>query len=656
MSLTPIAIDTSLPRVAIKSPRYSIYHSFLQRELVYFFFQSFRKSKREHINNLSKRFDNVLSFLKKKLTQFNGSTHNTHNIHNTHNTDTNYQTEWSLYLKYFYTLIAYVREERGEHEITYMMLYVLFDHFPNLLDNFVQHFVTIKHDKGPPAPALGCWRDVIYLSDYFFRNAGTVNHPVIGLCVYLINKQLASDIHTCSKEHISNVSKWIPREHKKFDWLYTELVINWFSTYAEHQKGNKPFTLMKKIYRKHVSKLNTLLDTTQIHQCSQKYGDITPKKVSKLTYEKQTCLLYDPHDDTQKKECNTYCREYLTNKYIDQSIDRSESNLDEDLIKQKKKRFQSPSFSSSHSAGSGYSPIRYDNDIPVSYFIKEAFALLKLAPTQDATVQWRIQLLNAKWEIYIQKYLEIQIISSNILPVVDISFSMQRDEETYYTAIGLAILIAQLSLLGKRILCVDNMPTWINLTDATTLYEMVDVFNKHTQSSRSTVSNILAAIDIVAYSIHKSGVSQQSIDKLQLVILSDFASYTSSDINDLTLIMDTPESSLHKNIIDRFTKYIPSNDARESHSEMREGNGHVFNFPQSKQENIPVMIYWNLSKTGCVDLPTSIYEPNTMFLAGFSPMALKRAIKCKHNNPYGLVCSVLQHPKYEVLYRSWEFY
>ena len=583
------------------STRQSIHHNFFQRELVYLYFQCFRKSTARDIEALSKRFDNVLSVLKLKIkikTAFD---------------------DWLPYLNYFYILIAHIRSEKGEHDLTYMMLFVLYVHFPSLTLQFVNFLIGTNRIQ------LGCWRDVKYLCDYFYKNSKSIEHPVIQLCISLMNQQLSTDLKLYNREYISNVSKWIPREHKKFDWLFTELVLHWFSTYEDSSYIRTPFSLKKKTYRKNVSLLNLIIDTPQIKMCARQKGDIIPKHVSKLTYEKQHSLIYD-NTATPR---NTYCKEYLTAQYID-------SDFGNGLLKRKWSQVVSgngeDSTRKADTAGAGF-------EIPVAYYVKEAFSIMKkLGVTDrtrgegDADTKFRIQLLNAKWEGFSNQFIEMRQ-EAHIIPLLDISYSMRNmDDETYYTAIGFAILFSQISVLGKRIMTIDNLPNWINMEKATTFFEMVETFCASTKSSGSTVPNFFGAIDLIVYSIQKTNIDMNYLDKLQLVFLSDFSSYK-NDILDLTMLMDdTFPYSLHKNICRRFEiQYANANS----------GEGCL--------DNMPNIVYWNLSKTGFVDLPCSIYEDKTLFLSGFSSSPISMIMKNKYNNPYEGVCYILQHPKYDVL-------
>jgi len=540
--------------------RYSLYHSFFQREVVFFYFQGFRKPNRKHLSALADRLDNVLSCLNYKINknQNEGS------------------EDWSGYLNQFCNLISHIRYEKGEHDMTYMMLFVLHRHFSSVAHNFI-HLLLVTH---------GFWRDAKYLSEYVYSIEKNSDHPIIQLCVSTMNRQLYSDLRSqnyaveaapdTATDIPSNVAKWIPREHKKFDWLYTELVIHWFSTYCYEKV---PFTMMKKTYRKQLSFLNTKLDTTQIKQCSRNHSEIVAERVTKFTFEKQPGLV-----DISK--------EYLQEKYNGGREPVSDDNI---LLNKKH----------------GNQKRHHDMDLPISNYVKEAFSLLTISRTD-----FRVNLLNAKWERFSEYYIKTYFSQRDIIPMLDVSFSMQSDEETYYTGIGLAILLCQISSLGKRILIIDNMPTWLNLEGATTFLEMIDTFDMVTASSRSTCSNILAGIDIIAYSAQKTQ-TEYMLNKLHIVILSDFSNYENGGCTDLIddVTAAPLQSSLHNSLIQRL---------------------------QLCNNVVPNVTYWNLSKRGFVEFPCSIYQQKVLFLSGFSASQIKSIMKY-NNHPYHGVSSILKN-------------
>jgi hypothetical protein len=114
----------------------------------------------------------------------------------------------------------------------------------------------------------------------------------------IIRSSSFSSIETIKKpvarEHLSCVCKWIPREYKKFDWLNEMLVIDWFETYkpyylTSHKSVAGYYNSLSKcklLYRKMVSKLNKVLDTTEIKLCSNQLDEIIPKNIPQIMFMK----------------------------------------------------------------------------------------------------------------------------------------------------------------------------------------------------------------------------------------------------------------------------------------------------------------------------------------------------------------------------------
>ena len=143
------------------------------------------------------------------------------------------------YIDLFYRLMAYIRYEKGERDVTYMMIRVWYDYFPKLTLYFVRRLVICDNyncigsdskpygsdskpygsDSKPYGSPYGNWNDMKYLCEYIRRTSELAeDHPLINACVELINNQVELD---------PTIQQWIPREGKRFSWLYELLVIQW---------------------------------------------------------------------------------------------------------------------------------------------------------------------------------------------------------------------------------------------------------------------------------------------------------------------------------------------------------------------------------------------------------------------------------------------
>jgi hypothetical protein len=235
--------------------------------------------------------------------------------------------------------------------------------------------------------------------------------------------------------------------------------------------------------------------------------------------------------------------------------------------------------------------------LPISYFIKEAFRLFNGNDGQSKSFQIERCILNKKW----QQFSNYNFYIHNLLPIIDVSYKMlENDAESFYTAVGLAILVCQKNNYGKRILAIDNLPTWINLDESTDFYSMVYLFNESIRSRNNTACSFKKGIDFLVDAISDSG---SNFYNMKLLFLS----------NSLEL--------------DGYYEYIEKRFIDINHS-------------------IPEFIFWNLSKTELYELPTN---SKIILLSGFSPTPLKHIVYFRNcNTNYDVVCRLVDNPKYAI--------
>jgi len=545
------------------------FHQYFKEQIVFFYFNLFKKNALIIIE-LSKKLSDVLHLLKKNIQK---------------------DPVFIEYLIIFYRMIGHTRDiyfGKGEHDISYMLLMVFFDNFPVLAIYAMHRFVQPVDNLNIP---YGSWRDIKYLCDYIRKNSPKKeNHGLIQYCIDLMNSQLKKDyeiwrfsIYSRSRNHISNVSKWIPREHKKFHWLFNMLVLDWI-------KKNKPFLLnnnnnnrsyneasyskailkAKRLYRRKVSTLNKALDTTEIKLCSQNWDEINPNNIPCYTFMKQRSLMFGKSEKYQV--CSKKIREHFDN-------DKNCSQYH------------------------GYFNKYLSNHYPVAFFVKEAYRLLKSCDNN-----YEKDLLNKQWRMF-SKTICINDFD-NVLPIIDGSFYMQlNDYESFYSAIGYAILIAERSNFGKRILMVDYQSTWIVLDSETNFIDIIENIQKSTISRTNTLININDAMELIVYSLLQSKSTNRFIKNMKLVFFSNF-----HDIN-----MDSLKQP--------FSKY---------------------------GLNLPIFMFWNLSKQEIIEPFENIY-----FLSGISNGLLyvlcnllkfiKTNKKKQDNDTYYNVRFILNNKRYDIL-------
>jgi hypothetical protein len=438
------------------------YDEYFKESIVYLYFHLTRKQNDEDIILLSNKLFDILDMLRKQMKN-----------------DAYYKS----YYKILFNMIGYTRSiisdkngcGKGENELTYMMIYVWYLNFPEDAIHAVKECFY----------KYGTWRDFPYLCGYVFKRTNNKFHSLIEHCIDIANTQLAIDLETwkfsinCfSREHISMVAKWIPREHKQFDWLHNRCVLNWAKKKFPHildsaltdESYDKALNKCNRYYRKTFTTLNKALDTPQIKQCSQNIDKINPLTVSPITKIKQKRTLHiEPVSrlDDERQETRT--------------------------VKGTR------------------------NVLPLCYFIKEAYEIIN----EDSQNNERITRLNNDWNDYSSK------ISMggfhNMLPMIDVSSSMyEYNGISYYTAIGLAILISERSSLENRIMAYGMNPEWIILEKDTTFYQKVENIYKSIQSIQFGKSCLYKSLELIEKTV--TDANQTTSSKIKhpiLVIISN---------------------------------------------------------------------------------------------------------------------------------------
>ena len=596
----------------------------IKENIVFLFFNLTRKHNKTSVSELECFFMNVLDLLKnnskknsKKNSESNRSCIETPDI--------------CFCLGIILRLIIHTRDNtygKGEHELSYMLLFCLYQYFPILAIFLVKQIVIYGN-------GIGCWRDIKYLCEYISQNSvrGS-NDSFIHECLEIMNNQLRKDlVVVCSggnystKYSISNVAKWIPRENKHFSWLFDKLVLNWFgfSMYVGPENRELPpvFDKHRRLYRKKINGINRLLDTTEIKQCSRELDKIIPENVSKYTLMKQPGLYFDSVSVDGSEPLGLYNQKLICNKtfekYFEQDFFGSQSKNNND--------------NREPCAHRDYGDFRrLFADLPISHFIKQSILLYE-NPTMEGFDK-KVSILNKQWDIFYADFYN-RFFSINrehreqyIIPVLDISQSNQwLDSESFYVGIGIAILIALVNDgdFNKRFMCIDNLPTWVAF-DKTDIFSIVSTVFDLIKSRNSTYANFYGAIDLIKNTVIESGIDTSFVDKMKIVILSDF---------------DNIDGRFYNNLVYRFIR-----------NEYWDENMDMDNLITLDEYFIPHFTFWNLSKKQVISMPCSYKQPKTKLLSGFSPSVLVdffMNIENMDESPYDFIVSILYTHRYDFI-------
>jgi len=558
-------MNESFPALELQSK-----HDYYKEKIVYFYYNTTRSHT---LSEFTCQFDDFVQVLKKDIS--------TDNI-------------YEQYAFIIYQLTLHTRDQyngKGEHDISYVLIDVLYKHLPNLALACLYQFVRPCY-KGQ---AYGSWRDIKHLCHY------TTNEKLVDECIEIMNGALSKDVLAITKQKsqddakktISNVAKWIPRENKKFGWLFERLAINWSNKYFPYllkspASYDRALRKAKMTYRRLIAGLNTLKDTLEVKLCSDQWNKIDIHSIPQLAFSKYKNALckyvFDSpekifektfYSDTNMKrlECSLKTKKHLENKYYPEGAfepDREHAS---------------------------YVPFTQ----PLSQLVKRAFELI------DQKRELEIDILNNEWS-QINGLLDAKSLE-NMIPIIDMSF-LSKSTDGYYNAIGLALLMAERSTLAKRILVIDNQLSWVNLQDETNFVSMIKKLRNDTKSRTSTICDFTGAMKEFVKYIDESKISNIKIKEMTLVYF-----HTQS-----------LEENTHSQIIKLFYNGGLTGSRNNA-------------FP------CPKMIYWNLSTTTC-SCPSALNSKNSILLSGYNANLICTLANLQKDS-YSMIIEILKeyrHP------------
>jgi hypothetical protein len=234
-----------------------------------------------------------------------------------------------------------------------------------------------------------------------------------------------------------------------------------------------------------------------------------------------------------------------------------------------------------------------------------------------------MDLLNSQWDDFLSKITG----GRELVAMVDQSGSMYGDP--LYAAMGLGLVIASKSSLGRRVMTFSSEPTWISLENRETLIDGVQELIKHSHTS-GLGTNFFKALSLLLNACITSALPNELVSNMTLVILSDMM--IDADTNDVDSRFMS-DSSFDKQMEDMHKKIVRLyNDAGYS--------------------DVPHLLFWNLRHTSGFPTLSSI-KGATMF-SGFSPILLNSFCMngpdaLKTITPWDSFCGLLDGDRYHCL-------
>ena len=477
----------------------------------------------------------------------------------------------------------------------------------NMINNLAEKALlsTVKlegHDH-----AYGCWKDMKYFLRYLYSLNGITGPcrklPIFKAAISCIVAQLKKD---STSDTPSLLAKWIPREKsKKFGWLAKYIACDyyseWFVNNLHPEKQLDPHYDSKCAaarkclthYRKLIARLNQKLNTVQVNQCNGTWKDIDFEQniTSRTLFLQGRAFEYQDHHgaprDTNRDrlKCSENYKAYIKKCCEGKATIKHARTGIMELVR----------------AADEY--VRGKN------------------PESNSDDHAHRNMINLQWEEngnIIDNFENSTL--KNAIAMIDNSGSMrENNSDAFYAAIALGCRIAENSSLGKRIMSFSNTPEWIDLSNAKTLTDMVEII--HNDNTWGMNTNFEAALQRILDACIENNMHPTDVKNLRLVILSDM------QID----FADTKAMSLHHLI----EKMFEEGGMRTSHKQ-----------PYKP----PHIVYWNLRSTN--GFPTLSFIPNVSMISGFSPTLLnmfcdKGTEAMQYCTPWVMLNEQLNHHRYK---------
>ena len=376
-----------------------------------------------------------------------------------------------IYGSIFNNLLCFLAYNRdihmglGHRKLTYAMLTVWYEYFPEITKQMIHLFVQ----KNNQTFSFGSWRDIPEFCNYLkhYSLLG-LDHPLIPFLVSFMNETLHSDwehykIHeSCN----TNVAKWVPRESsKKNRWLFDLLFLDWSKKHTHYFKHNNsrssyfPSLLKAKTkYRKMVSSLTKVIMPIERILCAKQNEITFPPNITSKGLVKYWDVLFNQNQQFQEKHVHSVKHNVCAN------------NLSYYIKNMDSMCFFNPRLPRSKQI---YFPEHIGEYVKLAYRCVQHVGHYISQVPDCPRLSEQISVLNSKWDHMYKKWNKLDFVSDNTIPVVNVNVRSLHDK-SLHNAIARACFIAQKSNI-KRILFSAQVPIWINVQEASNFVHMIQI-------------------------------------------------------------------------------------------------------------------------------------------------------------------------------------
>ena len=483
---------------------------------------------------------------------------------------------------YLISFLARVRDIDGTGKGEYALFHDMILAWDNCHDadhcvDLVRMLLTGTLTDSFSAQGYGSWKDAKYILNAWKRLNGVARWEsslVVRSIVELVTASLMDDSSSVM------LCKWLPREKsRKFGWQATIFASQIFPDCSDKAALTR--------YRKLIASTNVASNTTQVLQCDGRWSDIDfSKDVTSITMHRQRHAFAcngsntDAHNADRRKCAVNY------NAYIASCL----------------------------SGDSAYKSSRLGLDVLCRDFVRGS-------NNKDGLSSNERRLLDLAWA---QQNQETVGTVSNWVTMLDTSTSMEWENCPLYAAMGLALRIAEQSILGPRVMTFATRPSWINLSTASTFCERMSIIMDRRALS-GTSTNFASALELIAEACVARQLTPSEVESLVLCILSDMQ-------------IDNADTSFAGTMDARIKKTFTEAGLRSMHAEP---------YPA------PTIVYWNM-RTTC-GMPCATDAQGVITTSGYSPSILTHfaagdTSKLRSMTPWTHLEQQLNSSRYTVLW------
>lgn len=697
---------------------------YYKESLVYIYYKFIRSDNGEHnIKCYAKIYDDLIYSLSNTIVPRPGFlTKPTSSTDPRAECSTN---QFSKYiLKLLYKLIAQTRDicyGKGERDITYMMIYTWWKYFPKmgyialhamlfsennsvLTENSLMFDIKTESVYIPHQNSYGCFKDVKYFCEYVRKygdkQVGNKNNEIIKCAITMLNQRVYDDYN----EYIKNgtlpslAAKWVPRENSKYGWIFEKMAIQWvratnpvilssvnmeqyelsfYNTRTSQVLPNsslldsaryictktvKAIVKCKTIYRKIISLLSKPLELLETKMCQNNWDKIDPATITIDALFRNNNAIFNIDNtfesrkgtiiDKKRMQCSHNIKDYVV--ICDVSPEIKLEKLRKSYINQR-------TFSPMQFVKQAVTLINanWNNEITYEKSQTPTFVPNSSVLSNSQNMLYQIDLLNKQWNSFSRQCNALDY----FVPILDMSLGILSHRDMLYNAIGMCCLISEKSRISRRIMVMDNTPTWVNLENCgDNFYEMVKVIYNHT--TKRTSANIVKTFDTIIQSLsHNNQPSPEREGIIGDVLLSK-DNVCNNDMQNILggVMLGGVENDKMDLVFVVFTSETILNKC---------GNGMLHSiildrFALAKLERIPHIVYWNCSPN-CITsddfyaMPVSGEAKKTSMVSGTNAQLLNHFSfigwgNQYNNSPFETIENIINGSRYDYIGGLFDIY